>query len=55
MEVIGVKVLKGEKGYFILECNSCCFFFDICGIWGGYIGEGLKIVFFLKVYVKVLC
>lgn len=54
-EVIGVKEFFGEKGYSIFERNSCRFLFDICGIWGGYIGEGFKIVFFFKVYVKVLC
>ena len=33
MEAIGVKALKGEKGYSTLERNSCRPSFDICGIW----------------------
>lgn len=44
MEAIGVKALKGEKGYSTLERNSCRPSFDICGIWGGYTGEGSKTV-----------
>ena len=39
---IGVKALKGEKGYSTLERNSCRPSFDVCGIWGGYTGEGSK-------------
>lgn len=42
MEAIGVKALKGEKGYSTLERNSCRPSFDICGIWGGYTDEGSK-------------
>lgn len=42
MEAIGVKALKGEKGYSTLERNSCRPSFDVCGIWGGYTGEGSK-------------
>ncbi|MBQ2002504.1 MAG: M20/M25/M40 family metallo-hydrolase, partial [Bacteroidaceae bacterium] len=41
---IGVKALKGEVGYSTLERNSCRPSFDICGIWGGYTGEGAKTV-----------
>ena len=32
---IGVKALKGEKGYTTIERNSCRPSFDVCGIWGG--------------------
>ena len=53
MEAIGVKALKGEKGYSTLERNSCRPSFDICGIWGGYIGEGAKTVLPSKAYAKV--
>ena len=48
MEAIGVKALKGEKGYSTLERNSCRPSFDVCGIWGGYTGEGSKTVLLLK-------
>ena len=52
---IGVKELFGEKGYSTLERNSCRPSFDICGIWGGYTGEGSKTVLPSKAYAKVSC
>lgn len=52
-QAIGVKTLKGEKGYSTLERNSCRPSFDICGIWGGYTGEGSKTVLPSKAYAKV--
>lgn len=55
MQAIGVKALKGEKGYTTLERNSCRPSFDICGIWGGYTGEGSKTVLPSKAYAKVSC
>lgn len=53
MEDIGVKALKGEKGYSTLKRNSCRPSFDVCGIWGGYTGEGSKTVLPSKAYAKV--
>ncbi len=55
MESIGVKALRGEKGYSTLERNSCRPSFDICGIWGGYTGEGAKTVLPSKAFAKVSC
>lgn len=52
---IGVKALRGEKGYSTLERNSCRPSFDICGIWGGYTGAGSKTVLPSKAYAKVSC
>ena len=52
---IGVKELFGEKGYSTLERNSCRPSFDVCGIWGGYTGEGAKTVLPSKAYAKVSC
>ena len=52
---IGVDELQGEKGYSTLERNSCRPSFDICGIWGGYTGEGSKTVLPSKAYAKVSC
>ena len=52
---IGVRELAGEKGYSTLERNSCRPSFDICGMWGGYIGEGSKTVLPSKAYAKVSC
>lgn len=54
-EAIGVEELFGEKGYSTLERNSCRPSFDICGIWGGYTGEGSKTVLPSKAYAKVSC
>ncbi len=55
MEAIGVKALKGEKGYSTLERNSCRPSFDVCGIWGGYTGQGSKTVLPSKACAKVSC
>lgn len=52
---IGVNALSGEKGYSTLERNSCRPSFDVCGIWGGYTGEGSKTVLPSKAYAKVSC
>ena len=54
-KAIGVRALKGEKGYSTLERNSCRPSFDVCGIWGGYTGEGSKTVLPSKAYAKVSC
>ena len=50
---IDVEELQGEKGYSTLERNSCRPSFDVCGIWGGYTGEGAKTVLPSKAYAKV--
>ncbi len=52
---IGVDEVAGEEGYSTLERNSCRPSFDICGIWGGHIGEGSKTVLPSKAYAKVSC
>lgn len=52
---IGVKELSGEKGYSTLERNSCRPSFDVCGIRGGYTGEGSKTVLPSKACAKVSC
>lgn len=54
-QTIGVKQLFGEKGYSTLERNSCRPSFDICGIWGGYTGDGSKTVLPSKAFAKVSC
>lgn len=52
---IDVNALRGEKGYATLERNSCRPSFDVCGIWGGYTGEGSKTVLPSKAYAKLSC
>ena len=55
MQAIGVEAVSGEAGYSTLERNSCRPSFDVCGIWGGYTGEGSKTVLPSKAYAKVSC
>lgn len=55
MQAIGVNALQGEAGYNTLERNSCRPSFDICGIWGGYTGEGSKTVLPSEAFAKVSC
>ena len=52
---IDVDDVFGEEGYSTLERNSCRPSFDICGIWGGYTGEGSKTVLPSKAFAKVSC
>ena len=52
---IDVPDVFGEEGYSTLERNSCRPSFDICGIWGGYTGEGSKTVLPAKAFAKVSC
>ena len=54
-QAIGVDALAGEEGYSTLERNSCRPSFDICGIWGGYEGEGSKTVLPSKAFAKISC
>lgn len=41
---IGVNAVKGEIGYSTLERIGIRPCLDVCGIWGGYTGEGAKTV-----------
>ncbi len=50
---IGVEELKGESGYSTLERTGTRPSFDVCGIWGGYMGEGAKTVLPSKAYAKL--
>lgn len=54
-KAIDVDAVWGEEGYSTLERNSCRPSFDVCGIWGGYMGEGSKTVLPSKAYAKVSC
>jgi acetylornithine deacetylase/succinyl-diaminopimelate desuccinylase-like protein len=50
---IGVDELEGEKGYTTIERTGIRPSFDVCGIWGGYTGEGAKTVLPSKAYAKI--
>ncbi len=41
---VGVRALRGEKGYTPLERTGIRPCLDVCGIYGGYTGEGAKTV-----------
>jgi acetylornithine deacetylase/succinyl-diaminopimelate desuccinylase-like protein len=50
---LGVKELFGEKGYSTNERTGIRPTFDVCGIRGGYTGEGAKTVLPSKAYAKI--
>ena len=54
-QAIDVDAVFGEEGFSTLERNSCRPSFDICGIWGGYQGEGSKTVIPSKAFAKISC
>ena len=43
-DFLGVRALRGEKGYTPLERTGIRPCLDVCGIYGGYTGEGAKTV-----------
>lgn len=43
----------GEKGYTTTERTGIRPTFDVCGIWGGYIGEGAKTVIPSEAHAKI--
>jgi acetylornithine deacetylase/succinyl-diaminopimelate desuccinylase-like protein len=52
-EAIGVRQLQGEEGYSTRERTGERPTFDVCGIWGGYTGEGSKTILPSKAFAKV--
>lgn len=52
-KALNINSVFGEDGFSTLERNSCRPSFDVCGIWGGYTGEGAKTVLPSKAYAKV--
>ena len=50
---LGVKALFGEEGYSTIERTGYRPTFDVCGIWGGYTGDGAKTVIPSKAYAKL--
>lgn len=39
---LGIKAVHGEEGFSTNERTGIRPTFDVCGIWGGYTGEGAK-------------
>lgn len=52
-KALDVKEVFGEKGYTTNERTGIRPTFDVCGIWGGYTGEGAKTVLPSKAYAKI--
>lgn len=52
-DAIGVDDLFGESGYTTPERTGIRPSFDVCGIWGGYTGEGAKTVLPSKAFAKI--
>lgn len=52
-EFLGVRALRGEKGYTPLERTGIRPCLDVCGIWGGYTGVGAKTVLPSEAHAKI--
>ncbi|MDD6151555.1 MAG: dipeptidase [Bacteroidales bacterium] len=52
-EFLDVKDLRGEKGYTTLERTGIRPCLDVCGIWGGYTGQGAKTVLPSEAHAKI--
>ena len=52
-EFLDIQEVKGEKGYTTPERTGIRPCLDVCGIWGGYTGEGAKTVLPSKAHAKI--
>ncbi|HKI89211.1 MAG TPA: dipeptidase [Draconibacterium sp.] len=52
-KAISVEELAGETGFTPAERTGIRPSFDVCGIWGGYTGEGAKTVLPSKAFAKI--
>jgi acetylornithine deacetylase/succinyl-diaminopimelate desuccinylase-like protein len=52
---LGIGEVAEEAGYATTERTGIRPTFDVCGIWGGYTGEGAKTVLPSKAYAKISC
>lgn len=50
---LDIKEVAGEKGYSTLERVAIRPCLDVCGIWGGFTGEGAKTVLPSKAHAKI--
>lgn len=54
-KALDVNALHGENGFTTNERTGIRPSFDVCGIWGGYTGEGAKTVLPSKAFAKISC
>jgi acetylornithine deacetylase/succinyl-diaminopimelate desuccinylase-like protein len=54
-ESLGVPALVGEPGYTTLERLGARPTLDVCGIWGGFEGEGPKTIIPAHAHAKISC
>ena len=52
-QFLGIDEVRGEKGYTTLERTGIRPCLDVCGIWGGYTGEGAKTVLPSEAHAKI--
>ena len=52
-EFLDIAEVRGEKGYTTLERTGIRPCLDVCGIWGGYTGEGAKTVLPSVAHAKI--
>ena len=52
-EFLGVRALRGEKGFTPMERTGIRPCLDVCGIWGGYTGVGAKTVLPSEAHAKI--
>ena len=50
---LDINEVKGEKGYTTLERTGIRPSLDVCGIWGGYTGQGAKTVLPSEAHAKI--
>jgi acetylornithine deacetylase/succinyl-diaminopimelate desuccinylase-like protein len=55
MASIGIDALYGEAGYTTLERRGSRPTLDVCGLWGGFQGEGSKTIIPASAHAKVSC
>ena len=54
-ESLGVPALHGEPGFTTLERTGARPTLDVCGIWGGFEGEGPKTIIPAHAHAKISC
>ncbi|MDD2562660.1 MAG: dipeptidase [Salinivirgaceae bacterium] len=52
-KALDIAEVHGEKGYTTIERTGIRPTFDVCGIWGGYMGEGAKTVIASEAFAKI--